>query len=183
MAEGTHHILGAPGVLLATLGPGVANAANVIVNALQDQVPLIFITGRVDEAEAATYTHQVFDHTLLLSSITKATITLSDRSVGVQMDKALTIAMEYPPGPVHIDIPISLAAKNQTANSVSHRVLQPVAPATGPAFRAAKSCFQVAKKPLIIAGIGVLHDDASKSVAWIHLAGFLKKRVGQIVWS
>ena len=54
MAEGTYHMTGAPGILLATLGPGVANAVNVVANAAQDRVPLVFITGCVDPAEAAT---------------------------------------------------------------------------------------------------------------------------------
>ena len=68
MAEGVFHRSGAPGVLVATLGPGVANAVNVVANALQDRVPMLFITGCVDEDEAATYTHQVFDHCLLYTS-------------------------------------------------------------------------------------------------------------------
>ncbi|MBT6086392.1 MAG: thiamine pyrophosphate-binding protein, partial [Rhodospirillaceae bacterium] len=35
MAEGTHHASGAPGILLATVGPGVVNAINVVANAWQ----------------------------------------------------------------------------------------------------------------------------------------------------
>ena len=62
MAEGTYHRTHAPGVLLATVGPGAANAFNVVANAQQDRVPLIFLTGRVDPSETYTYTHQVFDH-------------------------------------------------------------------------------------------------------------------------
>ena len=57
MTEGAHHATGAPGVLLATLGPGAANATNVVANAFQDRVPLIFLTGCVDAAQAVTYTH------------------------------------------------------------------------------------------------------------------------------
>ena len=52
MAEGTHHATGAPGVLVATIGPGLANGVNTVVNALQDQVPLIVLTGCVGAAEA-----------------------------------------------------------------------------------------------------------------------------------
>ncbi|MEO1456548.1 MAG: thiamine pyrophosphate-binding protein, partial [Pseudomonadota bacterium] len=36
MAEGTWHATGAPGVLVATVGPGLANAFNVVANAEQD---------------------------------------------------------------------------------------------------------------------------------------------------
>ena len=166
MAEGTHHVTGAPGILLATLGPGVANAANVIANALQDQVPLVFLTGCVDPVEAATYTHQIFDHKALLTPITKASLTLADGAVGVLTDKAVAIATAYPPGPVHIDIPISVATADQGLKK--HRVTtKPQYPAPGPSseLAAAQACFAAAQRPLMLAGVGVLHDDAAADVA------------------
>ncbi len=170
MAEGTHHVTGAPGILLATLGPGVANAANVMANALQDQVPLIFITGRVDEAEAATYTHQIFDHGAMLAPITKASLTLVDGAVAVLVDKAIAIATAFPPGPVHIDVPISVATMDQGADQGADQIAaraapQPLAPAPGPEWRAARDTFAAAQRPILIAGVGVLHDDASAQVA------------------
>ena len=115
MAEGSYHVTGAPGILLATLGPGVANAVNVVANAEQDRVPLIFLTGRVDAVEATGYTHQVFDHREVLRPITKASLTLVDGAVDIVVDKALSIATEGRPGPVHIDIPMSLAGAEQPA--------------------------------------------------------------------
>ncbi len=54
MAEGLWHMTGALPVLLATLGPGVTNAVNVVANAMQDRVPLVFLTGCVDAADAET---------------------------------------------------------------------------------------------------------------------------------
>src|SRR5687768_1169042 len=57
MAEGAWHATGSAGLFYATLGPGVANAVNVVANAQQDRVPLIFVTGCVDAAEAESYTH------------------------------------------------------------------------------------------------------------------------------
>jgi acetolactate synthase-1/2/3 large subunit len=166
MAEGTHHITGAPGILLATLGPGVANAANVMANALQDQVPLIFITGCVDASEAATYTHQVIDHTAMLAPITKATLTLADGAVEALVDKAIAIAMAYPPGPVHIDVPISVATMDQgSVRTLIRSRPQPLIPAPGPEWDAAQACFAAAERPLLIAGVGVLHDDAAAIVA------------------
>ena len=62
MAEGVHHVDGAPAILVATLGPGVLNGVNVIANAHQDRVPMIVLSGCVDDDEALTYTHQVLDH-------------------------------------------------------------------------------------------------------------------------
>ena len=103
MAEGTYHATGVPAVLVATVGPGVANAINFIANAQQDKVPVIYLTGRVDAAEAVTYTHQVFDHAALLKPITKATLEVTDGAVEEIIDKAVSIAMDEPPGPVHVD--------------------------------------------------------------------------------
>jgi acetolactate synthase-1/2/3 large subunit len=39
---------------LATLGPEVASAVNVVAIAVQDRVPLTFLTGCVDAARAET---------------------------------------------------------------------------------------------------------------------------------
>ena len=72
MGEGAWHAGKGPAVLFATIGPGVANAANAIANAWQDRVPMIVLTGCVPSVEAHTYTHQVFDHVALLEPITKA---------------------------------------------------------------------------------------------------------------
>ncbi|MEE3100806.1 MAG: thiamine pyrophosphate-binding protein, partial [Pseudomonadota bacterium] len=72
MAEAAWHATGAPGVLVATVGPGLANAVNVVANAQQDRVPLIVISGRIPEAEALTYSHQVMDHQAVLRPLVKA---------------------------------------------------------------------------------------------------------------
>src|SRR5690606_28335117 len=106
MAEGTWHAGGAPGLLVATVGPGVANAVNVIANSRQDKVPLLFLAGCIDAAQAVTFNHQVFDHAAVLKPLVKASFTLADGAVPEIVDKALAVAMDDPPGPVHIDIPI-----------------------------------------------------------------------------
>jgi len=166
MAEGTHHYTKAPCVLLATVGPGVANAVNAVVNAYQDQVPLIYLTGCVDEHVAHTYTHQVFDHVELLKSVTKASFTAVDGAVDVVIDKAVSIAMEGRPGPVLVDVPISVAAKQQPdGNRANRAVPGPMAPAPGNALERAREALGTADKPLIIAGVDVLHHDAADVVA------------------
>ena len=109
MAEGLWHMTGALPVLVATLGPGVANAVNVVANAMLDRVPLIFLTGCVDASEAETYTHQVFDHQAMLRPVVKATIRLAAGAVGAGIARAIAIATSGQPGPVHVDVPIGVA--------------------------------------------------------------------------
>ena len=166
MAEGTHHATGAPGILLATVGPGVVNAINVVTNAWQDQVPMIFLTGCIDAAEAQHFTHQVFDHTKVLNPVTKASLTVAEGAVETTIEKALAIAMEGRPGPVHLDLPISTANAAEDGNRPVHRSTPaPMAPAPGPDWDAACRALSSAERPLIIAGVDVLHHYAADDVA------------------
>lgn len=158
MAEGVHHVDGAPAILVATLGPGVLNGVNVIANAHQDRVPMIVLSGCVDDDEALTYTHQVLDHQAVLGEVTKATFKLTAEGADIIADKAVSIAMAPRPGPVHIDVPISVAD-----TKVTPKRLRRLAPATAvvPAGRdlaQARDWLGSAQKPVIIAGLDVLTE-------------------------
>ena len=157
MAEGVYHATGAPGVLLATIGPGVANAVNVVANAEQDRVPLIFLSGCVDADVGQRYTHQVFDHTALLAPITRASFRMAPGVVDVMIDKALALACDSPSGPVHLDLPISLARQEQAETLVASRS-RPLAggPRPGPSLEAARAKLAKAQRPLVVAGLEVL---------------------------
>jgi len=166
MAEGAVHATGAPGILLATIGPGIANAVNVVANAWQDRVPMIVLTGAVDAAEAATYTHQVFDHTALLAPITKASLTVADGAVDVIVDKALAIATDGQPGPVHLDLPIAVATAEQPDRAYPQRACPaPMGPAPGAALDAARALLDSAARPVVVAGVDVLNQRGEAAVA------------------
>ncbi|MCF3934203.1 thiamine pyrophosphate-binding protein [Acuticoccus sp. M5D2P5] len=165
MAEGTWHATGAPGILVATIGPGVANAVNVIANAFQDRVPLIVLTGCVDDADADTYTHQVFDHGALLSSIVKGTFKANGKSLNQVMDKALTLATTGQPGPVHIDLPIAVAdAPAETEATAPIVIGAGFRPVEGPEMRRARRWIAEAERPLVIAGVDAVNDDAGEAL-------------------
>ncbi len=165
MAEGTHHFTKAPCVLLATVGPGVANAVNAIVNAYQDQVPLVYLTGCYDAHTVQTYTHQIFDHGELLKSVTKASFTVVDGAVDVIIDKAVSVAMDGKPGPVHIDVPISMATREQPTTKTRRVKSAKSGPVDGPELDAARQMFAEAERPLMIAGVEVLHQGGELAVA------------------
>jgi acetolactate synthase I/II/III large subunit len=159
MAEGVHHATGAPVILLATLGPGVANAVNVIVNAFQDQVPLIVLTGCVDAADALTYTHQIFDHQAMLRPITKASFRAVADQSDILVDKAVALALEGRPGPVHIDLPVGIAgALHRPAMSRLRGPLTRTAPAEGPLLDEARALFQRSVRPTMVIGIDAIHE-------------------------
>ena len=165
MAEGLWHATGAPGVLVATLGPGVANAVNTVANAHQDKVPLIFLTGCVDAAEAETYTHQIFDHQALLRPITKASFRASSGAVGPMIEKAIAIATSGQPGPVHIDVPIGVA--ESTSDEPARDQIAPSAPAVAQpdAVAAVRDLLAGAERPLAIAGVDAVNEGAAQAVS------------------
>ncbi len=163
MAEGTFYRSGAPGVLVATVGPGVANAVNAVANAQQERVPLVLLTGCVHRDVAATYTHQVFDHRAVLAPLVKGTFELTSASASVDLDRALQLAQQGRPGPVHLDLPVSVATSPSTAPEVS--VAAPATAAPIPdALLPAADALRSAERPLILAGLDVVVSGASEEL-------------------
>ncbi|MGL6209844.1 MAG: thiamine pyrophosphate-binding protein [Paracoccaceae bacterium] len=164
MAEGLWHMTGALPVLVATLGPGVANAVNVVANAMQDRVPLIFLTGCVDAVEAETYTHQIFDHQAMLRPVVKGSFRLAPGAVGAGMAKAIALATSGQPGPVHVDVPIGVAEGVATEGPFP-RVSGPTAglpPAPG--LAEARAALERARRPLAIAGVDAVNEHAGAAI-------------------
>ncbi|MEO0328638.1 MAG: thiamine pyrophosphate-binding protein [Pseudomonadota bacterium] len=165
MAEGGWHADGFPPVLVATIGPGVANAVNVIANAMQDRVPLIFVSGCVDRAEAETYTHQIFDHGKMLAEVTKAQFVGTTKTCGLIAHKAVQIAMEPQAGPVHIDIPVSVAeALAEESLKPAINAIKSIAPIIDPVFEDAAALLLQAKNPLAIAGVDAVNEAAGSEI-------------------
>ena len=165
MAEGLWHMTGALPVLVATLGPGVANAVNVVANAMQDRVPLIFLTGCVDAAEAESYTHQVFDHQAMLRPVVKATIRLAAGAVGAGIARAIAVAVSGQPGPVHIDVPIGVAEGWADEALFAPHPLTPAGLPPVAALDAARTILTAARRPLAIAGVDAVNQGAGPAIA------------------
>lgn len=164
MAEAVWHRTGAPGIVVATIGPGAMNAVNAIANAEQDRVPIILLTGCVDADEALTYTHQVLDHERVYEPITKATFRLTANGAAVIADKALGIALEGRPGPVLIDVPISVADAPASDAPAQRRVAASgVAPA-GADLDKARGWLADAVRPVMIIGVDAMNDGAGAEV-------------------
>ncbi len=164
MAEAVHHRDHAPAILVGTIGPGTLNGVNTVANALQDQVPLIVISGCMDADEAQRYTHQVIDHQAVFAPVTKASFRLNAGAAHTIADKAVAIATEGRMGPVHIDVPISVAeaAVPQTA-PVPRPKASPSAP-SGADLATARDWLENAQRPVMIVGVDVLNQQAQTAV-------------------
>ena len=166
MGEGVHHRDRAPAILVATIGPGIANAANVIANCFQHRVPMVALTGCVSPGERHSYTHQVFDHVRLVEPIAKAAFRVEDGMAAILADKAVAIATGGRPGPVLLDVPVDVQTREQSAPPpVPGAAAAPMAPAAGRALDTARAWLAEARRPLMIAGLDVLTQQAEGEVA------------------
>lgn len=164
LAEGVHHRDHAPAILIGTLGPGTLNGVNVVANALQDQVPLIVLSGCVDDFEAQRYTHQVVDQREVFRPIVKASFTLSAQAAHTIADKAVAIAMEGLHGPVQIDVPISVAEQQVSARAPAKRRPASASAPAGADLATARKWLEDAKRPVMIVGADAMNQHAQDAI-------------------
>ncbi len=164
-AEGHWHMTGALPVLVATLGPGAANAINVVANAMQDRVPLIFLTGCVESTLIGSFTHQVVDHQAMFRPVVKGTFKLESGKIGEIMRQAIALALSGQPGPVHIDVPVDVA-ESETNEPESSAKLTTTRPITNQhAIETALKLLKSSSRPLAIAGVDAVLEDAGHSIS------------------
>ncbi|HFA59912.1 MAG TPA: thiamine pyrophosphate-binding protein, partial [Rhodospirillales bacterium] len=156
MAAGSFHATGAPAVVVATVGPGVANLVNAVADAYLDRVPMIVLTGCVDAGDAVGFTHQILDHRALLAPVVKAGFTLVPDAAGAMVDKALAIATDPRPGPVHLDVPIRVARAEASGPVPRRATPAPVGPAAGAELDAARALLRASRRPIAVAGLDIL---------------------------
>lgn len=171
MAEAYGQVTGLPGVCMTTLGPGSSNLTNAVAGALLDRIPMIAISGQIDGTRARTFTHQVLNHDLLFSPISKWTTEIRPDTAATTMRKAFRIAVAERPGPVHITTPADVVGAEASDDDIR---LPPLAPAAQflqvfAADGAADAGEQIAaaRRPVIVAGIGAVRGKAEAALRQI----------------
>ena len=105
------------GAALVSTGCASTNAVTGVLNAWQDEVPVIFVSGQNKLRETAAYTgknirtwgSQEANVVPLMRPITKYANIITDASkIGEEMDKALYYATHGVKGPVWLDIPVDV---------------------------------------------------------------------------
>ncbi len=160
MADAVAQLTRTPGVLVGTIGPGVTNLVTAVAHAYLDRTPMLVLTAAFDAGTTATYTHQVFDQGALLAPITKWSATLGDRGAGALIDRAVVLATSGVPGPVHLNVPVRVAGAAMEAPRGDLPRRAPAALAEGSELETLVGWLTGAERPLILAGLGVLHHGA-----------------------
>lgn len=168
MAEGYAMATGTPGVCLSTLGPGSSAMVNGVAAANVDRVPMIAISGQIDTAREQFFTHQVIDHKMLFSPITKWAGRVEAAAAATTMRKAVSLATAERPGAVHLTIAgdtSKQAARDHeftappTASSLTTISVARAAGAPDPVALLTR-----AKRPVVLAGIGAMRAGATQAL-------------------
>jgi acetolactate synthase I/II/III large subunit len=151
MAAVGAQITGAPGLAVATRGPGLASAVNGVAQALLDHQAMVLVTDCVAASDRARISHQRIDQHGVMRSLSKGSVALngSDHSTATHV---VALAQSGRPGPVHVDI-------DPTAEGVDTEV--PSDPTVG-SISAAEGCEQIraliaaSRRPVVIVGSGAV---------------------------
>jgi acetolactate synthase-1/2/3 large subunit len=169
MADGYARASGTVGVAMATSGPGATNLVTGIATAMMDSIPLVFITGQVVSKFIGYDAFQETDVTGITLPITKHNYLVTDpRELNHVIREAFYLAQTGRPGPVLIDIskdaqqasipweyddsPIRMAGYRPVQNPVTKDIEK------------ALEMIRNAKRPVILAGHGVLQSRAMKEL-------------------
>jgi acetolactate synthase-1/2/3 large subunit len=155
-ADVTGRLTSAPGLCIATLGPGATNLATGIGNAWLDRSPLIALTCNLNTDQLGRRMQMWIDHHALFKPITKATLPLRNGQIGATLIEAIRLARSEPQGPVHLDLPedVALAATNEPAPTLAAPAL--LAPAAETAIDRAAELIAAARRPIAVIGASAM---------------------------
>ena len=167
MAALTYAKLGNPiGACVVTTGCGGTNAMTALLNAWQDSVPCVFISGQAARHQTVRNCglplrqmgRQEADIIALVSPITKYAVMFNDvNSVAAEIDKALYLATSGRPGPVWLDVPMDIQnymieTDDQARWSPTHSVSVEL---RDDARQYILNALASAKRPVLLAGNGI----------------------------
>ena len=167
MADVYGRLTGRAGVCLATLGPGATNLVTGVADANMDHAPLVAITGQASLDRMHKESHQYLDLVTLFHPITKWNAQIRTPVMTTEaIRKAFKLAQTERPGATHVDLPEDVAKMAvEPGDDRPLFVQHPVLPEPTPAqvARAAR-VLDDAKRPLILAGHGVVRGRASDAL-------------------
>jgi acetolactate synthase-1/2/3 large subunit len=168
MADGYARATGKPGVVLVTSGPGAGNVVSGLMTAHMDSVPMVVISGQQIRAMLGLDAFQEADIFNITMPVTKHNYLVKEtNNIPRIVREAFHLATTGRPGPVLIDIPKDVSSQAFTGDFK--------APISIPAYKSHSTVnsqdlkkviseWQKAKKPLILAGHGVILAEASSKL-------------------
>ena len=142
------------GIVLTTLGPGASNAFVGMAHADLDRAPVLLLSAETNQSFLPDHTHQVYDLQTIFQPICKLTLSLNPENVYEAVTQALTTMFAGRPGPVHLSLSREMAAKAAKQQTETKQQSKP-SKLDQNALNTAKNALDKAKRPIIIAGLGL----------------------------
>ena len=166
MADVYGRLSGRAGVCLATLGPGATNLVTGVADAFLDRAPLVAITAQANLSKIHRESHQYVDILQLFSRITKWNARVESPDVVPEiLRKAFKLSEAEKPGATHVELPENVAEDEAGPNQkpLPREPVGAPAPARASVEHAAR-LIEVAVRPIILAGNGVIRNGASSEL-------------------
>lgn len=170
MAHGAYLVSGRPQAVMFHVSVGTANAVCAIANAARDQVPILVTAGRSPILEHGAlgardmsihWAQEMFDQAGMVRELVKWDYELRDgRQVDAVVDRALTLAMAHPRGPVYLALPREvLAAASDDAPDASPPTAVPavVQPEPGAVRELAERLATATRPVIVVSASGAEH--------------------------
>jgi tartronate-semialdehyde synthase len=164
MAEGyTRAAPGRIGVNIGTSGPAGTDMITSLYSAMADSIPILCITGQAPKAKLHKEDFQAVDIAAIARPVTKWAVTVLEAAqVPWAFREAFRVMRSGRPGPVLIDLPLDVQRELIEYNPWFDVPLEVYKPrAQRKQVEAALDLLAESKRPLIVAGGGVINADAS----------------------
>ena len=169
MADGYARASGKVGVAMATSGPGATNMVTGLATAKLDSIPIVCITGQVPRPAIGTDAFQEVDIYGTVFPVTKYSYLVMDiNDLASTIKEAFVVARSGRPGPVLIDIPKDIQNMKIEFEYPSEPVMLPgnnqIKIPEKKQLNKVADLINNSKKPVILAGHGILLSGASREV-------------------
>ena len=165
MADGYARATGRPGVCLATSGPGATNIVTGVATAFADSTPMLVLTGQVATRSLGLGAFQEVDAFSLMMPVTKHNYRVLDLDyLPEAISQGWNVAQSGRRGPVHIDLPVDTMNSDIDEKLLKKNVRAKAVPEDMSGIPEAIRWIKNAKRPIILAGGGVVSSNASREL-------------------
>jgi acetolactate synthase I/II/III large subunit len=168
MADGYARATGRVGVCLVTSGPGATNTVTGVATAYLDSIPMVIFTGQVPTALIGNDAFQEVDIVGITRPCTKHNYLVKNvEDLARVIKEAFYLARSGRPGPVLVDLPkdvVQAKTEFRYPKKLNLHGYKPTIEAHAGQIVRAYEELKKAKHPVIYAGGGVIHANASEQL-------------------
>jgi acetolactate synthase-1/2/3 large subunit len=161
MASAVGYLTGVPGVCVSTVGPGATNLTTGVGCACLDRLPVLALTCNVPSGWLQRRIQMRIDHHELFRPLSKASISLRQDSVAQSIQRAMTLASQEPPGPVHLDFPEDVALADAVECSKAETSPAVLQDRSSEIVKVVQDSLRASRRPLVITGLSFTRSRAA----------------------